>query len=224
MEVGTGGVERCRGKPGPCVSGSGGWPSTGHGPGPLGPEPGGPHLGVLLGGLLDAWRPGLGVWNVVGGSLDRVCLGLGAGQVRVTVLVSWGLDLGALCGSGAMESDGGMEVGTGGVECCRRRPGPCVSGSGGWPVRVPVLVPWGLDLGALIWGCCWGVCWRHGGQDWGCGTFWGRPGPCVSGSGGWPSTGHGPGLLGPGPGGPAWTWCWGVFWRHGGRGWGCGTL
>ena len=54
----------------------------------------------MLGGLLEAWRSGLGVWNVVGGGLVRVCLGLGAGQVRVTVLVSWGLDLGALCGGG----------------------------------------------------------------------------------------------------------------------------
>ena len=53
-------------------------------------------MGVLLGGLLEAWRPGLGVWDVVGGGLDRVCQGLGAGQVRVTVQVSWGLDLGAL--------------------------------------------------------------------------------------------------------------------------------
>ena len=103
----------------------------------------------MAGGLLEAWRPGLGVWNVVGGGLVRVCLGLVAGQVRVTVLVSWGLDLGALCGGGAGGSAGGMEVGTGGVERCR-----------------------------------------------------GRPGPCLSGSGGWPSTGHGPGLLGPGPGGP----------------------
>ena len=51
------------------MNGSGGWPSTGPGPGPLGPGPGGPHVGVLLGphvgvllgGLLEAWRPGLGV-------------------------------------------------------------------------------------------------------------------------------------------------------------------
>ena len=69
---------------------------------------------MVLGGLLEAWRSGLGVWNVVVGGLDRVCLGLGAGQVRVTVLVSWGLDLGALCGGGAVESAGGIEAGTGG--------------------------------------------------------------------------------------------------------------
>ena len=71
---------------------------------------------MLLGGLLEACRPGLGVWNVVGGGLVRVCLGLAAGQVRGTVLVSWGLDLGAMSGGGAGGSAGGMEVGTGGVE------------------------------------------------------------------------------------------------------------
>ena len=65
---------------------------------------------MLLGGLLDAWRPGLGVWNVVGGSLDRVCLGLGAGQVWVTVLVSWGLDLG---GCGVCWRHGGRDWGCG---------------------------------------------------------------------------------------------------------------
>ena len=73
---------------------------------------------MLLGGLLEAWRSGLGVWDVVGGGLVRVCLGLGAG-----------------------------------------------------PVRVPVPVPRGLDLGPLMWGWCLGVCWRHGGRDWGCGTL-----------------------------------------------------
>ena len=55
-------------------------------------------MGVVRWSLLEAGRAGVGVWNVVGGGLVRVCLGLGAGQVRVTVLVSWGLDLGALCG------------------------------------------------------------------------------------------------------------------------------
>ena len=39
---GVGGVERCSWRPGPCLSGSGGWPSTDHGPGLLGPGPGGP--------------------------------------------------------------------------------------------------------------------------------------------------------------------------------------
>ena len=56
----------------------------------------GPCEEGVLGGLLEAWRSGLGVWDVVGGGLVRVCLGLVAGQVRVTVLISWGLDLGAL--------------------------------------------------------------------------------------------------------------------------------
>ena len=56
----------------------------------------GPCDEVVLGDLLEAWRSGLGVWNVVGVGLVRVCLGLGAGPVRVPVLVPWGLDLGAL--------------------------------------------------------------------------------------------------------------------------------
>ena len=39
-------------------------------------------MGVLLGGLLEAWRPGLGVWNVVGGGLVRACLTLTLAQYK----------------------------------------------------------------------------------------------------------------------------------------------
>ena len=35
---------------------------------------------VVLGGLLEAWRSGLGVWNVVGGGLGRACLTLPLAQ------------------------------------------------------------------------------------------------------------------------------------------------
>ena len=71
------GVERCRGRPGPCL------------PNPIpGPVrvpvlvPWGLDLGVLLGGLLEAWRPELGVWNVVGGGLVRACLTLTLAQYK----------------------------------------------------------------------------------------------------------------------------------------------
>ena len=75
-------------------------------------------MGVLLWGLLVTWGPALGVWGVGGGGLVRVRLGLGAG-----------------------------------------------------PVRVPLLVPLGLDLVTLMRECVGGVGWRQGGRPWGCGTL-----------------------------------------------------
>ena len=38
-------------------------------------------------------------------------------------------------------------------------------GLGAGPVRVPVLVPWGLDLVALMWGGGLGGCWGDGRRD-----------------------------------------------------------
>ena len=105
---------------------------------------------VLVGGLLGAWRWGLGVWNVVGGGLVCACLTLNLAQYGSRSwspgACTWGPSSGGVAGGSA----GGMEAGTGGVERCRGRPGLCLPNPKPGPVRVPVLVPWGLDLGALI--------------------------------------------------------------------------
>ena len=109
----------------------------------------GPCQEVVLGGVLEAWRSGLGVWNVAGGGPGRAFLTLtlapSKSPPRARGAWTWGPSSGGVAGGSA----GGMEAGTGGVERCRGRPGPCLPNPNPGPVQVPVLVPWGLDLGAL---------------------------------------------------------------------------